>query len=865
MTHNPAIFNTQVVSSIPAELRELNQWVCWNLTECEGRLAKLPYQAKSNGTLLNAKSNDPATWSDLDSCVATTVRLNLSGVGLALSESDGLAGLDLDHVIDPVTGELDPLALEVLEKFAGTYAEISPSGEGIRIFCYGKLARSGKCVGTRKWLEAYASIGRYLTVTGNQWAGSANAVTEQQDALDWLHGRFMDKSKTDSTGGGEKHRSSSVDSLDDTALLDKARNSKNGAVFDALWSGDTSGHNNDHSSADLALLNLLAFWTRKDSSRMDHLFRQSGLMRDKWDVLHDGERTYGEMSLERAINDCREEYSGKKQSSNTRRSNVDSTELKLGSKGEILARTGNLSVLLETDSKWQGVIAYNEFRQRIEKRIDPPYKGKIGDWADKDTVETRVWLDQNKDVNFSKGDIDQVVMMVAHRKSYNPAQDALRAMADQWDNQSRINSWLVDYLNAECDDSNRIYLSEIGSCWLKGVAARVLIPGCKRDDVLVLKGEQGFRKSTAASVIADSIHPNSFTDTLPDLKSEEVKLALHGMIIVEFAELAAINKSEIEVIKNFVTSQVDHVRGKYAHYYGDYPRTCSFIGTTNDETFLKDPTGNRRWWPVKVASVIDTDLLRSVIRQLLGEAAHRVIAGEPWHVTNLEAHRQAAVIRQDSFQDDVWKDDCLAAFHRLKSEVTHIQTADILREMGLKIEQHSKQAETRINQIMRSSGYEYKQVKRNGVNKKAWKTLEKVGVSSTENVTGYQNEEKTSTKTSGYPRYPEVSSTLESFKEREGKREGEGEGEGEGLGGVAGKEYKKEDTRGYPGYPVDSKGKSTGYPTGYPDVPEDTSSTVESKRHSDSVGIGWVWDSATGTWTPPAKEPVTTGEDLETF
>ena len=856
MTHNPAIFNAQVVSSIPAELRELNQWVCWHYEDRKGKQTKPPIQAKSNGKLLYAESNDPATWSDFDSSVATAVRLNLSGVGLALSESDGLAGLDLDHVIDPVTGELDPLASEVLEHFAGTYAEISPSGTGIRIFCYGKLARSGKCVGTRKWLEAYASIGRYLTVTGNQWAGSATVVTNQQTALDWLHGRFMDKSKTDSTGGGEKHRSSSVDSLDDTALLDKARNSKNGAVFDALWSGDTSGHNNDHSSADLALLNLLAFWTRKDSSRMDHLFRQSGLMRDKWDVLHDGERTYGEMSLERAINDCREEYSGKK-SDNTRRSDKSSLELKLGSKGEILPRTYNLSVLLETDSKWQGVIAYNEFRQRIEKRIDPPYKGKIGDWADKDTVETRVWLDQNKDVNFSKGDIDQVVMMVAHRKSYNPAQDALRAMADQWDNQSRINSWLVDYINAECDDSNRIYLSEIGSCWLKGVAARVLMPGCKRDDVLVLKGEQGFRKSTAASVIADAIHPNSFTDTLPDLKSEEVKLALHGMIIVEFAELAAINKSEIEVIKNFVTSQIDHVRGKYAHYYGDYPRTCSFIGTTNDETFLKDPTGNRRWWPVKVASVIDTDLLRSVVRQLLGEAAHRVIAGEPWHVTSLEAHRQAAVIRQDSFQDDVWKDDCLAAFHRLKSEVAHIQTADILREMGLKIEQHSKQAETRINQIMRSSGYEYKNTKVRRILKKAWIFGQ---VTSTSGNPGNPEAGRSARQEAEVTWLPEVTSTSKNFKEED--RSGGG-----GVGGeVSGKEYKTEVTRGNPGNLVDSKGETTGNPTGNQVTSEVTSSSVESEDCNGSVGVGWVWDSATGTWTPPQKESVIAdGQDWEVF
>jgi putative DNA primase/helicase len=123
-----------------------------------------------------------------------------------------------------------------------------------------------------KWCEVYSPpVVRYLTVTGNHWTGSATAVTEQQAALDWLHGRFMA-----STGGGALN-------LDDAALLDKARSAKNGTDFERLWSGDTSGHGGDDSAADLALCSLLAFWTGNDADRIDRLFRQSGLMRPKWD------------------------------------------------------------------------------------------------------------------------------------------------------------------------------------------------------------------------------------------------------------------------------------------------------------------------------------------------------------------------------------------------------------------------------------------------------------------------------------------------------------------------------------------------------------------------------------------------------
>lgn len=309
---------------IPAELTALNQWVCWHYETRKGKQTKPPIQAKSNGKLLYAESNNPATWSDFATAAAAADRLGLNGIGLNVWADDNLTGLDLDHVFDPETGELDPLAIEVMDRFAAvTYCEISPSGHGIRIWCKGKPQRSGKCTGKVKWLEVYSHpSNRYLTVTGNQWPGSADHVTEQQNALDWLHTRFM--AKADSTGtdsgsaqGNDKPRSPSVDSaldLDDAALLDKARNAKNGALFGALWRGDLSGHGGDHSAADLALLNALAFWTGSDAARMDRLFRQSGLMRDKWDVVHDPAtgRTYGAMSIDKAIAGCRETYSGKR-------------------------------------------------------------------------------------------------------------------------------------------------------------------------------------------------------------------------------------------------------------------------------------------------------------------------------------------------------------------------------------------------------------------------------------------------------------------------------------------------------------------------------------------------------------------------
>lgn len=299
--------------TIPTALTDLCQWVGWRYEERDGKRTKAPIDAKSNGSLRYAKSNNPSTWASFaDAQAACGRHPELAGVGFCFSPGDGLTGLDLDHVIDSDTGELKPEAAEILERFRGTYAEVSPSGTGLRLFCYGKPRRSGKNTGKVKWLEVYAHpSSRYLTVTGNAWNGNASEVTNQQDALDWLHERFMDS--TESKPVDSKPGPASALNLDDAALLAKARAARNGSDFDRLWSGDTSGHSGDDSAADLALCNLLAFWTDGDADRIDRLFRQSGLMRPKWNHLH-GERTYGAATIAKAIDGMREGYSGRKPS-----------------------------------------------------------------------------------------------------------------------------------------------------------------------------------------------------------------------------------------------------------------------------------------------------------------------------------------------------------------------------------------------------------------------------------------------------------------------------------------------------------------------------------------------------------------------
>ncbi len=376
-----------------------------------------------------------------------------------------------------------------------------------------------------------------------------------------------------------------------------------------------------------------------------------------------------------------------------------------GDSGQILKNHYNAVAICE--NAYRGLIGYNQFRQRVEKRIPPPWGGTPGAWTEYDTGELAVDMAKPY-ASFTFEVLGGAITTVAHRHPFNPAQRRLRELADQWDGESRIGCWLAD-MGAKVNPSNVDYMREISECWIKGVAARVLIPGCKRDDVLVLCGEQGWGKSTFAQALADAIQPDSFTDTLGDLGNKDAKSSIRGIIIAELGELAALNKSDLESIKVFVATRSDHFREAYGRGDRDYPRTVSFIGTTNNPAFLIDPTGNRRWWPVSLGGPIDIQRFSDVVPQLLGEAAWRVLRGEAWHVTHLAALNQAARVREAHFDEDVWTSSVKNAVSELMransslpgANQIYVTIHDILNAMGVRIEQQTKVAKNRVGGVLR--------------------------------------------------------------------------------------------------------------------------------------------------------------------
>jgi putative DNA primase/helicase len=287
--------------NIPDPLKKM-PWVGWRweLNKNRDKWTKPPRNART-GKL--ASSTEPQTWSSFDEAFAAYEAGKFDGIGCVFSSADPYAGVDLDNCLSrDGSGNLIAArwAAEIVSA-CDSYTEISPSGNGLKIWIAGKLpptagnTKGGLGDDRRGKVEIFDG-GRYFTATGHKWNGAPKAIHERQAQLDALHAKLFPAPQISAAPSPV-----APSTLDDAELLRKAMSAANGAKFSALWRGDTSDQGGDASRADAALCSMLAFWTGRDVARMDRLFRSSGLMRPKWDERHraDG-ATYGAITLEKA-------------------------------------------------------------------------------------------------------------------------------------------------------------------------------------------------------------------------------------------------------------------------------------------------------------------------------------------------------------------------------------------------------------------------------------------------------------------------------------------------------------------------------------------------------------------------------------
>lgn len=321
--------------------------------------------------------------------------------------------------------------------------------------------------------------------------------------------------------------------------------------------------------------------------------------------------------------------------------------LRLEPSGTPERNEANVITALSLDAALAGALVFDEFAQEILVTRALPWE-PVGStlpraWGDADDVRCAEWL-QRHEINVPPVVVGRSVVAVARNIRIHPVRDYLTALA--WDGTLRLDAWAVTYLGATDTPLNRA----MASLWMISAVARIMRPGCKADHMLILEGPQGIRKSTALKVLASDAW---FTDELAEIGSKDAAQQMRGVWIIEMAELDAIGRAEVSRIKAFLTRTSDRYRPPYERYVVTVPRQCVFAGSVNPDTYLRDETGNRRFWPLRCGE-IDLDGLRRDRDQLWAEAVARFNEGAPWWLEDRDLIVSATAEQEARYEPDAW-------------------------------------------------------------------------------------------------------------------------------------------------------------------------------------------------------------------
>lgn len=331
--------------------------------------------------------------------------------------------------------------------------------------------------------------------------------------------------------------------------------------------------------------------------------------------------------------------------------------------GPLLAELHNVRMLLTHDDRWKGVIWLDQFAHRVMKGKPPPYDGgEVGEWGDFDDTMSTDWLGANCQITRLKSAlVAEGVQAVAQLNARNPLVDYLKECKAKWvkdGRKPRLDTWLIEYLGAggaEPDDTaadiaaREAYLALVGRMWLKGAVARALRPGVMFQYVLILEGQQGLGKSSALAILGG----DWAMDTPFSLGDKEGWETLQGVWIVEIAELDAMNKADIRTAKTFFSRRKDRFRLPWARRTKEFPRAFIFGGTTNENEYFRDRTGNRRYLPVHCRRHFSRAELERDRDLLFGEAVVAFEAGERLYF-NTEEEAAMRIEQSRRMRQDPW-------------------------------------------------------------------------------------------------------------------------------------------------------------------------------------------------------------------
>jgi predicted P-loop ATPase len=315
----------------------------------------------------------------------------------------------------------------------------------------------------------------------------------------------------------------------------------------------------------------------------------------------------------------------------------ESLGLVLTNQGKPQANMENCVRIIDGLSELKESIWFDDFR----KCTLTVWRGSQREWSDNEAISLLFFFQREIGISTMKiGSVNEAVQFIANKYHQNEFINWIKSLT--WDGTERIQRFFTDYMGAAKTD----YALHISHNFWIGMVARGVAPGCQVDNMVVLEGEQGARKSSALRAIGDPW----FSEIHGLVQNKDFLQAIQGKLLLEIGEMDSFNRSEVNLIKGMITNRVDRFRAPYERLPKDLPRTCVFIGTTNDDAYLKDVTGGRRFWPIAI-SKIDLDAIKRDRAQFFAEAFHQYKAGATWwHVTEVAKEEQ-----EKRRQVDIWE------------------------------------------------------------------------------------------------------------------------------------------------------------------------------------------------------------------
>lgn len=721
------------LDGIPTELKTIDRWVMWQLVQRKGRWTKMPLTVDGR----SASSTDPNTWTTYDEvCDALIMGEGFDGIGLVLGED--VQGIDLDDCRDPVSGGLSDLATEVLDRVDG-YAEVSPSGTGIKIFAKTNIdgSRTKKELG----VELYKN-GRYFTVTGHQINGHASMSGETQD-LGWFVERVWGESLAGGAGGGgladagEMALALYKPQLEDWEL-DRVMTEvlphldPDGGYEDWLKVGAALHH---QGGGDPDWLDAWDNWSALSGKWVE------GVCADKWGSFSE-QRGVGRGSItlasllkktkekreaaarsERdqlmadlltrvdAVTDARDlqekiaaaiahnaDYSDVERAQFAQaiqlrarglgvkleiatvrgwlRPRVKASFPHLNDDGHPLCTLENLEVLV---GRLGVTVRYNVISKAVEILIpDMAYSRD-----NKDNASIGYVLSECEKARMSTKFVPQFLLMLADANLYNPVQTWVGSA--KWDGVSRLGRF---YATVDCGGQMDQGLKELlMRKWLiQAIGAAFEPDGIAAQGILTFSGPQNIGKTTWFKRLAPEELNLVYTGHTLDVRSKDSQLIALKYWIVELGEIdATFRKSDVSALKSFATQAVDNIRRPYAMTESTYGRRTVFGASVNDWMFLSDPTGNRRFWTIPAVS-FDLDGVAALdMQQLWAEVLEMWKAGERWYLTMAETARLNEHNEDYTVTDPI--DERIAGGFAWGGEVAvweWLTATDVLMKIGIK-------------------------------------------------------------------------------------------------------------------------------------------------------------------------------------